>query len=287
MIREILKVYELLKNRTKLVRKRSFHRFRIFFEYHLKREEKDPIFILTTRRTGSNLLLSYLNSVPGVSLAPEVLNKSMFYGIRGRFISKKAVLRHLAYSVNACPQKICGAKLIRTHLERHGITMGDLKKYFPKARFIILYRRSILEQFVSLKIAETTGIWQWTDQFRLPSAIVVKVPELLEFCKRVKNFYQDIFKQDEFTECSLVVNYEELVERPQAIFEKNLFPFLGLPPSPVVTSTKRQNIKRLHEIVQNYTEIIPWIGHPLTCQDYSFESEEWDTFVYDAKEMNG
>ena len=102
LIRKISKVYIFFKNRTKLVRKRSAHRFKIFLKYYTNREEKDPIFIITTRRAGSNLLLGYLNSIPSTSFATEVLNKSMYYGIRHRAISKKAVLRHLAYSINYC-----------------------------------------------------------------------------------------------------------------------------------------------------------------------------------------
>ncbi len=51
------------KNKFKLLRKRSFHRLKIFFEYKLARVQKEPIFIITTRRTGSNLLVDYLNSM--------------------------------------------------------------------------------------------------------------------------------------------------------------------------------------------------------------------------------
>src|SRR5207244_4288556 len=105
---------------------------------------------IATRRSGSNLLLGCLNSIPGVSFASEILNTSMFYGIRGRWITKKTVLRHIAYSINDCKHRICGAKLLKIQLDAHGLHLEDLKKHFPNARFIILYRRSLLEQFVSL-----------------------------------------------------------------------------------------------------------------------------------------
>ena len=154
MIHAMTRVYVSLKNRTKLVRKRSVHHARIFFTYHLKKEAKEPVFVLAARRTGSNLLLSYLNSVPGVSFALEILNESTYYGIRSQFVSKNAVLRHVAYSLNACENKVCGTKILKTQLETHRIGMDDLTRCFPNARFIILYRKSLVDQFVSLKIAE-------------------------------------------------------------------------------------------------------------------------------------
>ena len=270
MLRGISRLYTTsLKNRTKLIRKRAMYRFKIFFRYYLKRQEKDPVFIITTRRTGSNLLLGYLNSIPRVSFAPEILNKSMSYGIRSKFISKKAVLRHIRHSINASKEKTCGTKFVKLHLESHKITLENLKEYFPNARFIILYRRSLMDQFVSLRIAETTNTWHWTSQFCPPSSLRVQIPELLEFCKKIKIFYRDIFRRAWLKECSIALSYEELVQSPQETFERVVFPFLKLPPVPVASSTKKQNTKQLREIIQNYADIVPWIQHPLTWQDYS------------------
>lgn len=274
LINTISRVPVLLKNRTKLIRKRSAHRLRIFLNYILNKKAKEPIFIITARRTGSNLLLEYLNSVHDVSFAPEVLNKNMFYGLRGQFISKHAALRHIAYSIGYCKKNICGAKLVKVQLQHHGITLEDLKSYFPKARFIILYRRSLLDQFVSLEIAKKTNTWQWTNQFRLPDSITIKVPELTKFCGEIKQFYRDIFRHPWIKECSIALSYEELTQSPQETFERVVFPFLKLHPCQIVSSLKKQNTKKLHQIIQNYADIVPWIGHPLTHQDYSFSNHE-------------
>ena len=287
MIRSISRAQVYLKNRTKLIRKRSMHRFKLFLKYHLNREEKEPVFIIATRRTGSNLLLGYLNSIPEASFAPEILNKSMRYGLRSGFISKKAVLRHIAYSINACEEKVCGTKIIKLHLENHKINLEDLRRHFPKARFIILYRRSILHQFVSVQIAEATNTWSWTNQFQLPSSMVINVPELLEYCKMIKGFYRDIFSHGWLKERSIVMSYEELAESPQEIFERTVFPFLGLPVSPVASEAKKQNTKKTHQIVQNYKDVIPWIGHPLTYQDYLFFGTEQNASVRRSRIMAG
>ena len=250
-----MSLYRLLKNKTKLVRKRALHRLRIFLKYSWDRVHKEPVFIITVRRTGSNLLLEYLNSIPGVSFAPEVLNKSMFYGLRARHVSKAAALRHIRHSINDCAHRICGGKLVKVHLDAHRITLEDLKKSFPQARFIILYRESLLEQFVSLKIAETTNRWQSTDTLTLHAPIHVDKGELEEYCKKMKAFYEEILEKTWLENCSLVLGYEELAANVQKTFDEKIFPFLGLPVSRVNCRLKKQNTRRLSETIDNYNEI--------------------------------
>src|SRR5688572_11711882 len=88
--------------RFKLVRKRALHRFTIWRKSTFRRKPLgQPVFIVATRRSGSNLFESFLNSVPGVSFAGEMLNPDMYYGIRKNFIAKRTVLRHIEHSVRA------------------------------------------------------------------------------------------------------------------------------------------------------------------------------------------
>ena len=258
------------KNRTKLFRKRALHRAKIFFSYWLKpRTGKEPVFVIAARRTGSNMLISCLNSVPQASFAGEILNKSMSCGLRQRFISKKSVLRHIVHSVQHCEQALCGAKFVQTHLDTHGIGPSDLKRLFPNARFIILYRRSLLEQFVSLKIAEMTDVWQWTREFKLPECLSISVPEFTEFCAETKKFYERLFQEDCLKDCSLVLGYEEFAEDPQGVFEESVFPFLRRPAVPVRNGMIKQNTQELRQIVANYLEVEPFLHHPSARQEYS------------------
>jgi len=92
----------IAKDNTKKIRKRAWYRLKIFLKYFFKRTAKEPVFVIAKRRSGSNLLLSYLNSVPDLSFwPPEPLNWRMYYGVRKNRVSKKAVLRHLAYTLNS------------------------------------------------------------------------------------------------------------------------------------------------------------------------------------------
>lgn len=244
-----------IKNKFKLLRKRSLHRLRIFFKYHLKRSEKEPVFIIAMRRTGSNLLLSYLNSIPDVSFAGEVLNESMFYGLRGKFISKRAVLSHILHSIHDNPNRICGAKLVRIQMENHELTLEDLIKVFPKARFIVLYRESLLDQYVSLRIAEITNAWNWSRNFQLPRSIVIDRKGLEAFCASTKDFYKKILSDPRLKGRSVLLSYEELTNGVQSIFDRKVFPFMKLPSSPVSSTIIKQNTKRPEEIIENFEEI--------------------------------
>ena len=246
-----------LRNKIKLLRKRPLYRLKILLHYLYKREEKAPVFIITTRRSGSNLLLSYLNSVPNVSFLSEILNAGMYYGLRGRFISPQAALRHVIQSINHCRHRICGAKLLKVHLETHRLNLETLKKVFPNAKFIILYRKSLFDQFVSLKIAEKTNVWLWRDDHPVPPPPPVRInaAEFKVWSEGTRAFYENLTQKAWLRHCSVVIDYESLFANSQKVFDRTLFPFLGVPSSKVSSSLKKQNEKPLREVIENFDEL--------------------------------
>ena len=269
-----------LKNKTKLFRKRFFHRCRMFFHYRQRKMDiKDPVFVISDKRTGSHVLLDCLNSIPGVSFAAEILNPRMFYGLRRHFISKKSVQRHIVHSIHDSVDRIRGAKFLRGDLEAHGISLPDLKSLFPKARFIILYRRSLLDQFISLKIAEATGLWLWTKDFRLPGAFYISSSEFQAYCWETKAFYVELFRQEWLRSCSLALSYEDLVEDTQGVFEGAVCPFLGMPFTPVHHGMVKQNTKEPRQMIENYDEIACILHSPIAWQEYTPRRQEKNIFL--------
>ena len=244
-----------IKKKRKLLRKRTLHRSKMCLDYCVRRRRKRPFFILAARRTGSNLLLSYLNSVPNISFAAEILNQDMWYGVRGRFISKRSVLRHIAHSINNCEYEVCGAKFIEVQLERHDIKPMDLVSLFPEARFIVLYRRSILEQLLSLKIAELTNAWQWTKDFRVPVGVNIPPADLISFHERTTSFYHSILEDPALNGRSIILTYEELTLEPQKTFNGKIFPFLDLNSSIVTSNLRKQNTKRPQDLLVNHAAL--------------------------------
>lgn len=258
-----------LKNSTKLFRKRLWHRLRIGLNYFFNREDRQAVFIIATRRSGSNLLTGYLNSIPGVTIGPEILNSSMYYGLRERFISKRAVLRHIRHSLNAYRKRICGAKLLAVQMEHYGITMEDLKRHFPNARFIVLYRKSLLDQFISLKIAERTDCWQQLYGETVPeplSSIAVNTEEFKAFAEFVPKFYAGIFANEWMKERSVCVSYEELKDDAQRVFQEKIFGFLGTTRPILLSRYIKQNRRPVSEVVRNFDEIVDFKE---TLQEYS------------------
>jgi hypothetical protein len=165
-------------------------------------------------------------------------------------------LRHIAHSINDCQYELCGSKLIKVHMQRHDIWPEDLQKIFPNAGFIILYRRSILEQLLSLKIAEKTDMWLWSNQFRIPEEITITADELVTFHGIMQEFYQRLLEDPAVQRKSVVISYEELCENPQRTFDEKLFPFLGSMRFGVRNHLKKQNSKRPEEILSNFKELI-------------------------------
>ncbi len=262
----------LFKKKFKLLRKRAFHRAKIGLNYWLNRQVKKPVFIIASRRTGTNFLIDLLNSVPGVSFVPEILHSEMAYGIRRSFISKKTVLRHILHSIHACRDTICGTKFIFVQLEAHRITLENLNHLFPEAKFIILYRRSFFDQFVSLKIAELTDVWQTYGVFEPPRSFCIDPNELKSQYLKIKFFYEGIFKRSWLESRSIVLTYEDLYGDPQEIFNRMIFPFLKLPVSEVSWKIRKQNLRQAQEIVENFEDLKPLAEE--MKQKYSFSRDE-------------
>lgn len=275
-----LVMLHMAKDETKLFRKRAWHRARIFLKYHLTRKEKEPVFVIGKRRTGSSLLLSYLNSVPGLSfLFPEPLNSQMYYGLPKKNISKRSVLNHLTYTLNDHPTKACGFKLLFARLKERALTLDDIRTRFPAAKFLILYRRSLLAQFVSFKIAEKTDHWIWTRDFRLPDSLRLDAEEFKNFCALTREYYDQLFQFPWLRTCARAIAYEDLAADPQGTFDAKIFPFLRLRSFPVSTVMVKQNSKSPEELVENYEELRP------LAEKFDFEAS-WPLLSPDRPSAN-
>lgn len=217
---------------------------------------KREVFVLTTPRSGSELFISYLNSHPDASLASEILNRKAPIGLRERFVSRRALRRHVKYSVRARSSPVSGAKLLLTQLEDRRISPDDLHTLFPEARFIILYRRSLAQQYVSVEIAAMTKRWHSKregDVFQ--GTISVEPKALLKFCGWVRGQYDTALNHEWLKEYGIVAAYEEIVADPVRFFNEKAFPFLGMSPAAVHTRLVRLNPRPLSSVVANFEEV--------------------------------
>lgn len=233
------------------------HRTRIIWRYYLTSKQTfDPVFVVSAGRDGSNLLVDYLNSLPGVSVAGEVLSAALHEGIRHKFITKAAVLRHIKYSLHNLDNRICGVKFHFAQMQTRQISLNDIRQAFPTAKFIILYRRSIARQYISQQRAVVSGQWLLRKHEKaIDNKIRIDPSSLNTYYDRIKQFYKDLPGQAWIKQCGVILSYEELTDHPQTLFDEIICPFLGLPFVKISTKLMKQNTKPMHEVVENYAQV--------------------------------
>jgi LPS sulfotransferase NodH len=233
---------------------------------------KIVVFILSGGRDGSNLLVSYLNSIPKVHIVGEVLNPGLIHGIRERFITKGAVIRHIAYSLTNIDFPVGGVKLLVRQLQRRSISYDELHKRFPDARYIVLYRESLTDKYVSSCMAFKTN--QWTlrrGEKRHECTVDIHIEDFLQYAQDFRNCYTTLLSRPWLKESAVIFSYEELVANPQKVFSEKIFPFLRLSRIEVSTSMVKQRVRPLSEVVQNFDEVREVLLGPETRQYYTLE----------------
>jgi len=258
-------------SRLPLAALRSPYRLSLFLRYRWFQKPRVPHFIICTLRTGSNLLLSYLNSVPGLSLAGEILHPHQVAGIPAQGISKDAVIRHIRYSLNHCPHERCGAKLPADHLKAHDLDVRQLREHFPSSKMIILYRRCMADQYLSLQVARATHSWVRRNGGSLArpgSTISINREDFLKYSRQVKDFYAATLRSDGIRSYALVLSYEELVLNAQEVFNRKLFPFLGLTSSKIATDLVKLNREHPSQVVEHYASVKDLWDNPEFFQEY-------------------
>ena len=246
------------------------HKLKLLRRYWLSRHRPHvPFFVLATYRSGSNLLLDYLRSLPEVQCYSEVLSPRLPIGLRRIDLSPRLALKHLRYSLQSLKAPVRGCKLMLDQLAACRLSSSDLTAAFPAARFIILYRESLAEQLLSARCARETGQWvirrgQSAQQVRIEVAPL----ELQWFCDETRVLYDGLLADDRLRRASLLLSYEELVADPAGTFAERICPLLGLPAREPRTSMVKQNPRPLAERIINYAELAPLLESPRCRQSY-------------------
>lgn len=242
----------------------SWHRkiywLQLFFKALLFRSENlKPVIVLSCPRTGSTLLSSYLGSLEKIEIQGEILNPNIypfFEFLAKTPFSRQIALLKLKLSAAKNSSKIQSYKLTFGHLNRLKLSLEDLQKTFPSARFIAIYRHSLLDSYISLIRAKKRQEWFTTksnSNFN-ENKFLVKKNEFLEFCHKTKTNYKTCNLVD-LTDRILILEYQELCDAPQAIFKEKICPFLGVKYKPVQTSLKKQITCSAMDLIANSDEI--------------------------------
>jgi hypothetical protein len=270
--------------------------------------DRRPVFVLFTPRSGSRHFLSLLESIPGAAFDFEILRRihrrvSKTYFGPGRhlarrliaararqtqigphflrqsherplFSSKAVCLAYVRNCLEALDSEICAVKFQYEQLQCGGITPDDLHQAFPQARFVLLYRRSLSRQLISDVMRHRTG--------EAARSVRCASPESTETVRlspaKVRSYYAAVRAiNEEWMELPLlaqhgaVVCYEDLCEAPQSVFERSIFPMLGVASTPVANRRfVKQTRRKPSEIVENYDELADLLDGAESIQDYRF-----------------
>jgi hypothetical protein len=148
-----------------------------------------------------------------------------------------------------------------------GLVMDDLNAEFPNAKYVILYRQSLAEQFLSHKMAQATSQYVLVrGETRREAKILVDSGELREYCDDVRQRYQAALACPWLKGRSVLLSYEELVEEPNYWLRDQICPLLETPFATPETRLQKQNTRSLAERIVNYREVAALIHSPVCNQ---------------------
>lgn len=236
--------------------RRTMHRLRIALRAPGRAgSARGLLFVVGAGRDGTNLLVDYLNSLPDVAVGGEVLNVNTYDGLP-EGVSRNGVLRHIRRSLHAQAAPVRGVKLHFAQLAGRGLSLAEVAGRFADARFLILYRQSMAEQFVSRARAAASGQWLLKDGQKPRDATVrIDAQELRDYCARNRGYYEGLTAQPWFVGRAVLFSYEQLAAAPQQVFDEMIFPLLDVPAQEIHTSLRKQNTRTLADVVENYDEV--------------------------------
>lgn len=220
------------------------------------------LIVLSRSRTGSNMLISFLNSHPNVHVEGEIFGE-----LNGR--NYKDVLS-MTFAKQPYYIKIKGFKIFYYHpLDDESNDTWDGLMNLDNLWVIHLKRRNIFRTLISRKIAGSEDVWAVTSSSRINSGmnktVTFTAEELEEGFRQTREWEKD--GDEKFRKHPLLsVYYEGLVGDPEGTFAK-ITDFLGVRYVQPKTNLRKQNPERLRDLVINYDELKP-----------AFLGTEWQPF---------
>jgi LPS sulfotransferase NodH len=239
--------------------------------------------IICRKRTGSNFLVSLLQSHPKIRAFGEVFSEDdqIYWGYPSYSSPKILQIRQNApiefldrvvFRDFLKSTKAVGFKLIYQENQNENYKIiYDYLRDVKNLKIIHLQRKNILSNYVSLKIAQKTDVWI---KIRGESINDLKLKINYEDCLNYFQQTRALEKKHEvlFSHKSQQiynVYYEDLITNKfQAI--ENLQKFLGIECLPLISYTKKQEKRLLSEIIINYNEL-----------KKKFENTPWHSFFHE------
>jgi LPS sulfotransferase NodH len=223
--------------------------------------------VLSRSRTGSNLLISLLNSHPHIHAEGEIFAKLRRRNCKE--VLAKAFAKQPWY-INAK-----GFKIFYYHpLDDRSCNIWDELQSLDDLYIIHLKRRNILRTLLSRKIARAQDVWavssdrQHSNLCKAQVSVSFTLDELNKGFKQTRE-WEEVGDKMFRNHPALSIDYEELVNDRTNTFRK-VTEFLGVEYTQPKADLKKQNTKSMRETITNYDEL-----------KSAFFQTEWGIFFED------
>ncbi|MCC2606094.1 sulfotransferase domain-containing protein [Planctobacterium marinum] len=209
------------------------------------------VIVIGRARTGSNLLLSYLNSHPAIHMEGEIFAHQ-------RHKTEQQILKMV---FNKQPQGIeaAGFKIFYHHPmdNKEQSKIWDILKADPSIHVIQLQRTNMLRMHISRKIAMQSDVWTASKKSEVDKVKVKTISftkaELEEGFNKTKNWEANA-QVDFANHPMLQIEYEKMISNPEQEFRR-LTDFLRVEAMAPETKLRKQNPESLSNLIENYAEL--------------------------------
>jgi hypothetical protein len=209
--------------------------------------------LLGAARSGTTLLVDYLNCHPRIRCRSEILNPHFEVYGNPRKMHRNRLRLHIEANFVKRPGIWAGAKILTYQLDELDLSLWDLLEILQRPATIVLYRGRVIEQYMSLKMAEQTKIWHSTVSGRA-QPIQLDLGDFVTFAAREHRMWSECLAGLAHTKVHYV-SYEQLAADPCAVMN-DLFKFLGLAPAQVRSDFVKLNPQPLEQRLINYDEFL-------------------------------
>ena len=226
--------------------------------------------ILTYARTGSNWLVHRLNSHPDILCHYELYHPARIYdgwGEKSRTMRSQGRLTRMWRNIapvrffkqtvkQSVPARSVGFKLFI--IPMHNRRMFDYVMAHQEIKKILLNRKNAIKNYISLLIAQETGIWNsLTVSHHQQIQVVADYTKFLKHAERRKRRYQAIVKTLNNERVSFYeLCYEDLIDKPETLLQIHEFLDVQRHAASVRQESKyqKQNSEDLRTSIANYDE---------------------------------
>ena len=200
--------------------------------------------VLSRARSGSEVLMGCIMQHPNLNVYGEIFNyyreENMFANPEGSEYLTREELVSIC-SKDRCVQahsKYDGFKLLLCHLN------DSIKEYLKEINVFTLYRRNLLQRYVSEMVARESN--DWASDKDILKSIYIDVDDLKNDILVTKKWYKENDKNT-----NLKVYYEDgILNNAKMIFES-----LGVSEFVPKITNKKRILRPMSQVISNYDEV--------------------------------